>query len=243
VPALEVTPFRLGLVDEGPWPHADPASYPDHAPASVHAEGSRLRVAHRRYLAELDLETLEGRLRRGAPEEGAVDVSLRVALLARLPSLGMLPLHAAGLVLDSVGLAFFGPSGAGKSTLARLSPWPVLSDELVAVAVSPPKLVATGFWGEMDAARRPPSEASLATLVELARGDAFRLERLDPGAALRRLLGVLLVPPLAPAWREAVALAGRAAREVPVYRMEWTPAQPPWDGLRAALFTDGERQR
>jgi len=234
-PPFEAPPFRLVLVDRPPWPGADPARYPDRVAASVRAEGGRLRVTHRRHLAELDLEALEGRLWREGPDDGALEAALRVALSARLPSLGGLPLHAAGLVLDDAGWVFFGPSGAGKSTLSSLAPGPVLSDEFVAVTLDPGSLRATGFWGELDGERRAPAAAPLAALVELARGEAFRLERLPPETALRRLLGVLLVPPLPRVWGEAMALAGRVAREMPVGRMEWTPAAPPWDDLRAAL--------
>lgn len=235
--AFDAPEFRLTLVDEPPWPGASAANYEDHVAASVRAEGGRVRVTHRRHLAELDLEALEGRLQRARPGEGAVEITLRVALSARLPSLGGLPLHAAGLVLDGAGLAFFGPSGAGKSTLSALAPGPVLSDELVAVTLDPPVLRATGFWGGGESAERPPAEVPLAALVELARGPGFRLERQAPDEAFRRLLGVLLVPPLPRLWQEAMALAARAVREVPVHRMHWSPDDPPWDRLRRAILT------
>jgi hypothetical protein len=237
--AFEAPEFRLSLVDEPPWPGANPADFEDDAPASVRAAGDRLRVGHRRHLAELDLEALEGRLQRLAPDDGGIDITLRVALSARLPSLGGLPLHAAGLVLDGVALAFFGPSGAGKSTLSALAPGPVLSDELVAATLGPPVLRATGFWGEADPLRPPPAEPPLAALVELARGPAFRIERLGPGPAFRRLMGVLLVPPLPRLWTAAMALASRAVRELPVYRMWWDPRDPPWDRLRGVLNAGG----
>ena len=236
---FDVPDFRLTLGDEPPWPGANPADYPDYAAASVRAEGDRVRVTHRRHLAELDMQALEGRLQRSTTGEGAVEITLRVALSARLPSLGGLPLHAAGLVLDGAGLAFFGPSGAGKSTVSALAPGPVLSDELVAVTLGPPVLRATGFWGEWESSERPPVEAPLAALVELAKGPAFRLERLAPDQAFRRLMGVLLVPPLPRPWREAMALAARAVRELPVYRMQWAPDDPPWDQLRRAMLNVG----
>jgi hypothetical protein len=236
-PARDVPPFRFALVDEAPWPGADPAGYPDHAAADVRAVRGRLRVAHRRLLAEIDLEALAGRVRRPTPEDGAVEIALRVALCARLPSLGLLPLHAAGLVLDGAGIAFFGPSGAGKSTLAGLAPGTVISDELVAVAAEPATLFPTGFFGEIGRGRGIAAPAQLAALVELGRGAVFRLERLAADQAFRRLLGVILAPPLPRAWSDAMALAGRVTREVPVYRMEWAPEDPPWDRLRAALLS------
>jgi hypothetical protein len=237
--AFEAPEFRLTLVDAPPWPGANPADFEDNAAASVRAEGDRLRVGHRRHLAELDLDALEGRLQRLTPDGVGIEIALRVALSARLPSLGGLPLHAAGLVLDGAALAFFGPSGAGKSTLSALAPGPVLSDELVAATLRPPVLRATGFWGEADAMRPPPEEPPLAALVELAKGPGFQLERLGPDVAFRRLMGVLLVPPLPRLWTTAMALVGRAVRELPIYRMCWHPDDPPWDRLRAVLNARG----
>jgi hypothetical protein len=234
--AFDVPEFRLTLVDEPPWPGANAADFPDGTAALVRLEGGRLHVTHRRHLAEIDLAALEGRVQRSTAEDGAIEISLRVALSARLPSLGGLPLHAAGLVVDGAGLAFFGPSGAGKSTLSALAPGPVLSDELVVVTPGPPTLRPTGFWGAMDAAEHPPAEAPLAAIVELAKGSAFHLQRLAPDRAFRRLLGVLLVPPLPSAWSDAMALARRTTQQLPAYRMEWAPDDPPWDRLRAALL-------
>jgi len=229
-----ITPFRLEILDAPPWP-ADLDTFPDAAPADVSAAGERLRVTHRRFVAEIDLRSLSGRVFRREADGASVEIALRVALAARLPSLGGLPLHAAGLVLDGGGAAFFGPSGAGKSTLSALAPGPVLSDEFVAVSLHPPSLRSTGFWGEADEPAPPPGEVPLVALVELAKGPVFHLERLAPGLALRRLLGVLLVPPHPGLWSRAMALAAEAASVVPVYLMEWTPDEAPWERLRAAL--------
>jgi hypothetical protein len=234
-PPRGLAPFRLEIVAAPPWPGAALDAFADGAPAEVSAVGDRLRVTHRRFAAELDAASLSGRLFRREGDGGAIEIALRVALAARLPSLGGLPLHAAGLVLDGRGVVFFGPSGAGKSTISALAPGPVFSDEFVAVTLEPPTLRATGFWGESDGSAAPPGDVSLAALVELARGSAFRLERLDPRLALRRLLGVLMVPPHPGLWSAAMALAGEAARTVPVFRMAWTPDEPPWERLGAAL--------
>lgn len=232
----DTSPVRLDLVDRPPWPGATHEDVAPRGPAAVQAAEGQVRVVHRRHAAVLDPLTWTGRLFRADAHSAALEVTLRVALSARLPSLGALPLHAAGLVIDGRGHVFFGPSGAGKSTLSGLAPGPVISDEFVAVTLDPPELRSTGFWGEMDAPGHTPKQAPLAALVELARGRTFRLERLDATLALRRLLGVLLVPPLPALWGEAMALAGRLCRRVPVYRMEWNPAKPPWDDLRRALL-------
>jgi hypothetical protein len=228
--------FELTLVDEPPWTEAAVEALPDGEPARVTAAGGRLRITHRQFLGEIDPARAKGRLYRSEADGGALEIALRVALTATLPGRGVLPLHAAGTVVDGAGLAFFGPSGAGKTTVARLWPGAVLSDELVAVGSEPPTLIPTGFFGEMAGGRGPSSPAPLAALVELARGTAFRLERLDASTALRRLIGSILVPPLAAPWREAVTAAHRLSMAVPVYRMEWTPETPPWDELRRALL-------
>ena len=171
-----------------------------------------------------------------------LEAVIRTAMMARLPLVGGLPLHAAGVVAHGRGLAFFGPSGAGKTTLAETSPHPVLSDELVAlgpgVAPGPPSLVRSGFWGEGPERGRPGS-APLAALVALDRGPGFALTRLGPVEAVRGLTAAVPVPLAAPLWSRALAVAAATVTRVPVYRMAWTPAAPPWERLAEAL-AEGE---
>lgn len=232
-----IATFQLELVTEAPWPDADRHTYPDFAPATIEAGGGAIRVTHRRFLAQLRPEKLSGSIFRATDDSGALAIALRAALASRLPAVGGVPLHAAGLLLDGRGVVFFGASGAGKSTLAALAPGAVFSDELVAVTLDPPTLRATGFWGENDTGL-PVADAPLAGLVELAQGPCFRLERLQATQALRQLLGVVLVPPVDRLWGQAIALVHRITKELPVYRMEWTPADPPWEALRAAMLND-----
>jgi hypothetical protein len=206
-------------------------------PAEVDlVESGRLRVRHAAFQAELDPGSRSGWLRRVRGAAYPLEITLRVALCARLPLAGGLPLHAAGLVVDGWGGVFFGVSGAGKSTLASLSPHPVLSDELVAVLGGPGfGLAATGFWGELERDELRRGRFPLGALVELAKGPAFRWERVAPEAAFRRLVHVALVPPAPRLWTEALGVVGRLVREVPVYRMEWTPQAPPWDEIARAI--------
>jgi hypothetical protein len=222
-------------VEEPPCPAAELAALPESGPAEVEAVEGGLRLGHRRFAATLDTDALRARVFRTEAAGAALEMTLRLALSARLPSLGALPLHAAALVLDGAGHVFFGPSGAGKSTLSSLAPGPVLSDEFVAVGGEPPELRSTGFWGELGEGAPAPTRAPLAALVELDRGAAFRLEPLEPTLALRRLLGVLLVPPLPARWAEAMSLAAQLSRMVPVYRMQWSPEEPPWTALKRAI--------
>jgi hypothetical protein len=225
--------LKVELLREMPWPEQRPHEHADATAASVEPEGALLWVRHRRYIARVDLGDETVRLWRAEPHAGLL-ATLRVALCARLPGLGGLPLHAAGIVAAGQGLVFFGPSGAGKSTLAATSPTGALSDELVAVCGPPWRLVATGLWGALSGATQTP-EAPLTALVELAKGPTFQLERLAHREGLRRLLGGMLVPPSPALWQVALEVVGRLLQAVPVYRMHWTPSQPPWPLLADAL--------
>lgn len=220
---------------EAGWPPGiDPRQFPDRAPARVEALGAgRLRVSHRRFLAELDVPGRRGVLHR-QPDSGGLPISTRVALCALLPACGGLPLHAAGIVQSGEGLAFFGVSGAGKSTLMASAPGAVLSDELVVLRSDPWRLLPSGFWGE---AELPGSNgaAPLVALFELCKTSGFQLERLSPRSALQRLLTTVLVPPDATLWGQALLLASRVTRDVPVYRLGYALGAPPWDELRVRL--------
>jgi hypothetical protein len=237
LPDGEQSPVTVELVTEAPWPGARGDAYADFAPAEVAAtpEG-RVRIMHRRYLAELDLVASRVRLQRFFPEVG-LQVALRLTLNARLPVIGGLPVHAAGVVLDGHGLVFFGASGAGKSTLAATREDAVVSDELVAVVGAPWRLVSTGFYPPKGTARA--EAAPLTAIVELAQGPRYVLERLSPQRALRRLLGQVLVPPSPVLWKTAIAVAGRLVREVPVYRLHWSPEDPPWTRFSESLARTG----
>jgi hypothetical protein len=233
--------FRLELVDAPPWTDPDPALFADRAPAAISWTGERVRASHRAFVAELDPFGNHGSLFREGTWAFPLEITLRTAMACRLPLVGGIPLHAAGLVLDGRGVAFFGASGAGKSTLSGMSPHPVLSDEVVAVVSTAQAggsgfgLVTTGFWGTLGWANAPRGLYPLRALVELDKAPVFRLDPIAPRDAVRRLISSCLVPPAPPLWAHALTAIGRIARAVPVYRMAWSPAEPPWDALRAAL--------
>jgi hypothetical protein len=233
--------MRLLLVDEPPFSGDDPGHSPDFAPAVVRSNGGQIRVSHARFSAEIDLSAGTARLH---SHGGAIgfETTLRVAMCCALPQTGGLPLHAAGTVVAGQGLVFFGPSGAGKSTLASQAPWPVLSDELVAVRGEPFELAASGFWGELDGGRAARETYPLRALVRLDRGPRFELEPLDADSAFRSLLHVIMVPGEPGLWGEAMGVAARLACEVPTYRMAWSPAEPPWRAI-AGRFGDAAEQQ
>ncbi len=231
----EEPPFRLHLLAEPPWSPSSDGRLPDGGPAALEIVEGRIRILHRRYLAEVDPLAGDGVLFRRRPEDGGLGVVLQTAFSSRLPLNGGLPLHAAGVVMDGRGLAFFGPSGAGKSTLAATFPGELLSDELVIVQGRPFELHASGFWGTLGRGGRSGNPVPLAAVVELGKGPAFALEPLDGRRALRRLMDAVLVPLHPVLWSAALGVLGRAVKEVPAYRMRWSPEAPPWRELEALL--------
>jgi len=226
---------RIELVLASPWTSDDPALYPRWEPAVQRWSEGRLLASHRSFTAEIDPFSARARLHRREERAYPLEAVIRTAMTARLPLLGGLPLHAAGVVVEGRGVAFFGPSGAGKTTVASTSPFPVLSDELVAVVPGRPfDLVRSGFWGEgKETARTGP--VALALLVDLAKGPAFALTRLRPAVAAGRVLASAPVPLAPPLWSRTLAAAAALVGNVPVYRMEWSPATPPWELLAGML--------
>ena len=228
-------PVHVEIVEAPPWTSGDPALFPRWEPAVQRWEGGRLLCSHRSFTAEIDPLSGSARLHRREERAYPLEAVIRTAMMARLPILGGLPLHAAGVVAYGRGVVFFGPSGAGKTTVAATSPFPVLSDELVAVTPGRPfDLVRSGFWGEGPAGART-GQAPLALLVDLAKGPALRLTSLRPSAAAGRVLASVPVPFAPPLWSRALAVVAELVGRVPVYRMEWTPAEPPWERLADLL--------
>jgi hypothetical protein len=209
-------------------------------PARLAWNDGRLLLRHASFEAVVDPGTGEAVVRRDPGTTVGLITTLRTALSARLPLEGGLAIHAAGLERGGRGLAFFGPSGIGKTTLALRSPWPMLSDELVALLPrrggEPYRVSGTAFRRPFPGGPAPSTpEPHLACLIELAQGPGFRLERLEPRAALRRLLGSITVPPGPPLWTAALAVAGDLVHDVPSYRMAWSVDESPFDLLAEAL--------
>jgi len=226
---------RIALTEHPPWTSDDPALFPDREPAVLRWTGERLLGSHRSFVAAIDPFGGRARLHRREQRAFPLEAVIRACMMARLPLLGGLPFHAAGVVMKGKGVVFFGPSGAGKTTVAAASPFPVLSDELVAAAPGRPfELVRSGFWGERADGERVGS-APLALLVDLARGPRLSLTKLSPSRALGRVLASVPVP-LAPSlWSRVLAVGAELVDRVAVCRMEWNPAERPWDALGLLL--------
>jgi hypothetical protein len=228
-------PFAIELAGEEPWSSDDPALYPQEEPPVLRWSDGCLLSSHRSFTAEI--RPLEGRARlfRRVAAPYPIQAVIRAAMMARLPLVGGLPFHAAGVVVEGRGVVFFGPSGAGKSTLAATSPFPVASDELVAVTGGDSfMLVGSGFWGAARASERP-RPAPLVALVDLAKGPRLRLEPLGPALAASRIAASVPVPLAPPLWTRALAIVADLVGRLPVYRMEWAPHEPPWERLEDVL--------
>jgi len=228
-------PFEIELVDAPPWTSDDQALFPQWEPAVQRWVNGRLLASHRSFTAEIEPFAARARLQRREPRAYPLETVIRTSMMARLPLVGGLPLHAGGVVLAGRGVAFFGASGAGKTTLAATSPVPVLSDELVAIGPERPfSLVRSGFWGE-GRPTRDASRAPLGLLVDLAKGPALRFERLRPATAAGRLLASVPVPHAPALWQHALQVVAELVSQVAVVRMEWVPQEPPWPALARLL--------
>ena len=188
---------------------------PDGSEIRIEVEGRRLRIdgAGVEGWADAVALTASCRLPRQLARE-AVD-TLLLFLLTRS---GRVPLHAAGILVGTTAVVLAGPSGSGKSSLslaAMTRGLRILSDDTVYIQLEPrlriwgfPRPVhvfpadAPGFTGETRlragklktavpltrGSGRPVADG--AVVVVLERGDAVRLERIEPSvaaAALSRL--------------------------------------------------------
>lgn len=228
--------FRVTLSAEPVWERDDFTGPRAGDPAVMDWTERCLRIRHHTFTARIDPFTCRGWLWRRPDQSFPLEATLRVALMSRLPLEGGLPLHAAAFAIDGQGIVCFGPSGAGKSTLSSLSPFPVLSDEFVAVVKGELfDVVPTGFWGTLGQGDAPHGKFPLVALIALDKGPEFALTPLAPRDAFRCALGAMLVPAVPVIWTSALSALGRLTRAVSTYRMAWSPRTPPFAALRRAL--------
>jgi hypothetical protein len=230
-PAASGDPFTITLAGRP----LEEAPAPPPGPVALRWQGGRLLLDHHLFQAEVDPSGRRASLFRREAGTYPLEVVLRTSLLSRLPLDGGLPLHAAGIVTPRGAIGFFGPSGAGKSTLAATSRDPVLSDELVAVVRRETyRLARSGFWGELGERARV-EEGPVVALVEIAKGASYALDRLAAPEAMRRLAHATAVPFAPPLWEAALGNIRAITRVVPVFRMTWSPGEPPWERLSGDL--------
>lgn len=238
---LDLEPFTLDVDDVRD--HNPSCTLPAVGePAEIESCGLEVRLRHHDFSARLDLAADRGALRRHSDLSYPLEIILRTAMCCRLPLVGGVALHAAGLVVDGRGAVFFGPSGAGKTTIARAAPYPALSDELVAIHQDPWRLMATGYWGELGDRRVERGEAPLAGLFSLAKGVGLELICLEPADAFRRLLPVVVLPTVPDLWQRATTVLARLVRELPVRTMVWSLRDTPWAELAGVVNQRRVRQ-
>jgi hypothetical protein len=228
-------PYVLHLVDQPPWHEPVTAGADANRTAELIPDGDCIRVRHRCFSALLENSRGRGYLYRSIDREYALEITLRIAMCCRLPAIGGIALHAAGIIVNGCSVVFFGPSGAGKTTIAGIAPYPVISDELVAVTPDSWSAQTTGFWSVQQPPPGTRYSTPLVALVELAKAPELELRRLEPMDAFRRLLGVTVLPPAAQLWQLATDALARLVAEVPVWRMHWSPSQPPWGRIEHIL--------
>ena len=229
-------PFSLRLVEESL--SSDSGKPIRGESAEITADGHLLRVRHQEFDIELDVGALSGFVFRRSADGAALGIALRTALSLRLPFEGGVSLHAAANVVDGgEALVFHGPSGAGKSTLAGVSPFPVLSDELVVVrwVADGPFVFSSGFWGTLGDREALRSGFPLRAILTLGKGRALSLESLGCQEAFRSVVHSILTPPWAPAWQRSLLVVRRLLTARPAFRMEWNPSVPLWEPLLASL--------
>jgi hypothetical protein len=226
----------ITLALEPPWIGSSGIARPGE-PAEVTCAEDRVRIGAEGFRAILRPATGNAELFREPDRDRAIETTLRVLLSCRLPMLGGLPLHAAGIGMGSVGTAFYGVSGAGKSTLSSHAPFPVLSDEAIVTIPHDGRweVSSSGFWGSLDLPLAPSGYFPLAGLFELHKEADTRIERLSARQAFVSLLSVITVPDSPLLWSAAVQALGRLVEAVPVFSLGWAPARPPWDAIREAL--------
>ncbi len=231
--------LRVGFSDAPLWRPEEAKTAPLGWPARFWQEANgRVRIGYALFQVEIDVERACVRIFRSAAGTAVLDAALRAAISVCLPARGGVCLHGAGLSFAAGGVAFVGVSGAGKSTLSRLAPEPVLSDEFLGVVPSLSggfRLASTPFWSSFVPAMPGPESVPLLALVELEKSTAFTWVAVAPDMRLRRLLRVLIAPPCGDVTATAIACLVKLAERVPMFRMGWSPAEPPFERINAQL--------
>jgi hypothetical protein len=162
-----------------------------------------------------------------------VDCVLRVNHTLILARQGGFLVHAASAIRNGKAFLFAGVSGAGKTTISRLAPQDakLLTDEISYVQRQGNRYFACGtpFTGELGRVGVNQS-APLSALFLLEKGLQNRIEPLNAGEALQRLLRNIL---FFAADSELVKLVFQSACEfvslVPVHRLVFAANQQVWD--------------
>jgi hypothetical protein len=224
--------FEVEFVQSPPWVSTDPALYPHDGPAVVSSDQRRVRLSHRAMTAELDLESHNAKLFRVSPLPFALVQTLRAAVISLLVTDRGVAVHAAATVIGEDAVLFPGISGAGKTSIASSSPFPLMTDELVAVRQRE-TFVAQGtfFWGGIKIAAADTAPHRIAAICFPEKGSHFQLRALTPAEAARRIMQCVMVPPVNEMWQSALQVVSALVAEVPAYSLSWRLPAPDWDAI------------
>lgn len=201
-------------------------------------DGSLARIDARECYTRLEAEV-------GENASEAFAHCLRVALESGLVRRGRITLHAAAVELEGRALLLTGHSGVGKSTRADL-----MIEHFGATRISgdrpcldvETKRVYGMPWDGKEKCYRDCSFPALA-ILEVRRGKGDFLLRLSPAQARR----VMLARGFIPIWDEetaaiALAVAEKAAREIPCYRLYCSPDKAGVSAIVDALWHGDARK-
>jgi hypothetical protein len=134
-------------------------------------------------------------------------------------------LHAAGMILNGLGLLFVGHSGAGKSTIVTLlqDEGEILCDDRMILRRWTEGFKIHGTWSHGDIPVVSPNSAPLRAILLLEQAPHNQLIPITDHKEIVRTLPFFVVKPLVTVdwWAKTLDLVGQMAREVPVYRLQF----------------------
>ncbi|MGO9570886.1 MAG: hypothetical protein ACLP5H_25445, partial [Desulfomonilaceae bacterium] len=134
-------------------------------------------------------------------------------------------MHAAGVILDGLGLLFVGHSSAGKSTTATMlkGQAEILCDDRIIVRRWRDGFKIHGTWSHGDVPDVSPNSAPLKAILFLQKSADNRLEPLHRREAILHRLLACLIKPLGTRdwWEHTLELMEQIVDAVPCYEMQF----------------------
>lgn len=134
-------------------------------------------------------------------------------------------LHSAGINIAGNGLLFVGHSGAGKSTMLKLlrEKGEILCDDRIILRRWPEGFKIHGTWSHGELPDVSPGSALLRAILYLEQANSNELIPIENSRErISRFLTYVIRPLVTADWLEKILdLAGKAAVEVPAYRLRF----------------------
>jgi len=170
---------------------------------------------------------------------GSYGIVVILALVMRLLALKGVVLHCAAAVIDGAGVICTGRSGQGKSTISALlnrAGAEVLTDERAIIRAEPEGLRVYGSPWPSSGLFVRNSSAPLKKIYFIEHGLADEVVPLPRGAALKRLLDVVMVPWMSSSFFDPVIeVLERTAGEIPNSVLRFKPDVAVADFIRQDL--------